>query len=145
MKFQRGVTAETNVLPHPVLLRVQIDIVDQLQCNQTYFGTIPQGHFCAGSLDGSRDACFGDSGGGLICSGEIAGIVSFGFGCGRVGFPGAYVDVSQFNRESKIILPVAIISYQEKFVDWIDQCLNADINHEDIATPSPFPPNPNDG
>ena len=69
-------------------------------CNGSlsFHGAIPHGTFCAGSLDGSRDACFGDSGGGLMCSGQIAGIVSFGFGCGRRNFPGAYVDVSQFNH-----------------------------------------------
>lgn len=97
-----GVTAETNVSPHPILLRVNLDIVNQAACNNTFRGSIPHGHFCAGSLDGTRDACFGDSGGALICNGQASGIVSFGFGCARVGFPGAYVDISEFNRESKL-------------------------------------------
>lgn len=99
----RGTTSETNVSPHPVLLRVDIDIQNLAQCNLTFQGTIPLGHFCAGTLDGMRDACFGDSGGGLICSGQIAGIVSFGFGCGRPRFPGVYVDVAQFNRKLRFL------------------------------------------
>lgn len=37
--------------------------------------------------------------GGLICHGQIAGIVSFGFGCARINFPGAYVDVAAYNRK----------------------------------------------
>lgn len=88
-------------------------------CNgtQAFQGLIPLGSFCAGSLDGSRDACFGDSGGGLICNGQITGIVSFGFGCGRRGFPGVYVDVSQFNH-------------------WIQECVDSNIAHEDIPQPS---------
>jgi trypsin len=103
-ELNRGTTSETNVSPHPVLLRVDLDIQNLSQCNETFQGTIPVGAFCAGSLDGSRDACFGDSGGGLICSDQIAGIVSFGFGCGRPRFPGVYTDVSQYNRNSQIFV-----------------------------------------
>lgn len=86
----RGATAETNTTPHPILLRVELQIISMGFCNgtQSYHGTVPIGTLCAGAIDGSRDACFGDSGGGLICNGQIAGIVSFGFGCGRRNFPG---------------------------------------------------------
>lgn len=48
-------------------------------------------------------------------------VVSFGFGCGRRNFPGAYVDVSQYN-------------------DWITECINSNINHEDIPRPSTVNP-----
>ncbi|CRK90510.1 CLUMA_CG004118, isoform A [Clunio marinus] len=94
-----GVTSETNTRPHPILLRVELQIIAMNFCNgtQSFHGSIPDGSLCAGSLDGSRDACFGDSGGGLMCNGQIAGVVSFGFGCGRRNFPGVYVDVSQYN------------------------------------------------
>ena len=48
-------------------------------------------------------------------------MVSFGFGCGRRNFPGAYVDVSQYNN-------------------WITECVNSNINHEDIPRPSTVNP-----
>jgi len=117
-----GVTAETNQRPHPILLRIDIKIISTEFCNstQSYQGLIPQGHLCAGRFDGSRDACFGDSGGGLICGGRIAGVVSFGFGCGRQNFPGAYVDVAQFNQ-------------------WIQECMASTVPHDEIPRPTPLP------
>lgn len=78
------------------------------------------GHICAGVLDGSRDACFGDSGGALICEGQISGVVSFGFGCARRNFPGAYVDVAQYNH-------------------WIQECMASTVAHENIPQPTPLP------
>jgi hypothetical protein len=48
---------------------------------------------CAGTEDGSADACSGDSGGPLVAGGHLVGIVSFGRGCGRAGLPGVYVRV----------------------------------------------------
>ncbi|KAJ2952130.1 hypothetical protein O0L34_g4408 [Tuta absoluta] len=58
---------------------------------------------CAGFNEGSKDACQGDSGGPLLCKNPrnpqqwyMAGIVSHGDGCGRVGEPGVYTRVSLF-------------------------------------------------
>ncbi|CAG0917115.1 unnamed protein product [Notodromas monacha] len=60
---------------------------------------LPASSFCAGGELG-QDACQGDGGGPLVCQEdgfyELAGLVSWGFGCGREDVPGVYVKVSSF-------------------------------------------------
>jgi len=58
---------------------------------------------CAGRDDGSVDACQGDSGGPLIArrpdgTPVLAGIVSFGEGCGQPLFPTVYTKVERHRR-----------------------------------------------
>jgi secreted trypsin-like serine protease len=60
----------------------------------------PASQLCAGRDDGSVDACQGDSGGPLIArrpSGApvLAGIVSYGEGCGQPLFPTVYTKVER--------------------------------------------------
>ncbi len=49
---------------------------------------------CAGEIEGGKDTCVGDSGGGLYVFDEnlnkyvVVGITSFGEGCARAGKPG---------------------------------------------------------
>lgn len=57
---------------------------------------------CAGVEKGGLDACQGDSGGPLLVKNadlntfHLAGVVSWGEGCAREGYPGIYTRVSQY-------------------------------------------------
>ncbi|XP_037686382.1 complement factor I [Choloepus didactylus] len=56
---------------------------------------------CAGTDDGSIDACKGDSGGPLVCTDVnnvtyVWGIVSWGENCGEKEFPGVYTKVANY-------------------------------------------------
>lgn len=56
---------------------------------------------CAGTDDGSIDACKGDSGGPLVCMDVnnvtyVWGIVSWGENCGKPEFPGVYTRVANY-------------------------------------------------
>ena len=55
------------------------------ECKNLYYGLDIPNEFCAGDMDGGRDACQGDSGGPLIMTNddgdyELIGIVSWGYG-----------------------------------------------------------------
>ncbi|KAJ9598923.1 hypothetical protein L9F63_026545 [Diploptera punctata] len=78
------------------LQQVQVNIVDQQECNRIYrlYGGVTDRMICAGVSQGGKDACQGDSGGPLVSSGKLVGVVSWGAGCGRQGYPGVYSNVA---------------------------------------------------
>lgn len=51
----------------------------------------------------------GDSGGGLICNNQLAGIVSFGMGCASKLYPGVYTDVSQYRDFIKVAIESDVV------------------------------------
>lgn len=71
-----------------VLLQARVPIVPWAQCWQAYPLALDETMVCAGG-DGV-DSCQADSGGPLTRDGKQIGIVSFGRGCARPGFPGVY-------------------------------------------------------
>jgi plasminogen len=82
------------------LLNAFVSVVEKNACNQSsmYDGLVGDTMICAGL--GVVDACQGDSGGPAMAYIEgqplLAGIVSWGSGCGSGNFPGVYVRISKF-------------------------------------------------
>lgn len=82
------------------LQAVNLPVRNTESCAKAYGGRYdPEIMVCAGVAD--LDSCQGDSGGPLVVAGgptkrSLLGVVSFGQGCGRPGFPGVYTRVSAY-------------------------------------------------
>uniref|UniRef100_A0A8C9P6C9 Peptidase S1 domain-containing protein n=1 Tax=Spermophilus dauricus TaxID=99837 RepID=A0A8C9P6C9_SPEDA len=86
------------------LQEAELNIIRHQKCNEllqkrtkTKVQFTKEGTVC-GYNDEGKDACQGDSGGPLVCEYNTTwiqvGIVSWGIGCGRLGYPGIYTEVS---------------------------------------------------
>ncbi|XP_028837466.1 trypsin-2-like [Denticeps clupeoides] len=75
---------------------LEIPIISDRDCNNSYPGMITNSMFCAGYLEGGKDSCQGDSGGPVVCNGQLQGIVSWGYGCAQKDNPGVYAKVCIF-------------------------------------------------
>ncbi|XP_062898229.1 transmembrane protease serine 6-like [Mobula hypostoma] len=90
-----GRTSESG-LPSNALLKTEVKVFSNSLCRH-YLPNITEQMICAGVPEGGKDACQGDSGGPLLCQDEgsrawlVAGVVSFGRGCGRPHYPGVYM------------------------------------------------------
>ncbi|KAL1284038.1 Chymotrypsin-C [Trichinella pseudospiralis] len=79
------------------LIQIEAPVLPTKRCWQNQN---PKKMFCAGYLEGRKDACQGDSGSPLVCRVGTKfiqyGLVSFGHGCAKKGYPGVYTRVSSF-------------------------------------------------
>ncbi|KAK6326648.1 hypothetical protein J4Q44_G00022930 [Coregonus suidteri] len=92
-----GNTATGEEVNMPARLQcLDVPILEDEKCEKAYPGMLTRRMVCAGYMDGGRDACNGDSGSGLVCLGEVHGLVSWGQGCAVPGYPGVYVKVCEF-------------------------------------------------
>ncbi|XP_052738135.1 transmembrane protease serine 9-like [Bicyclus anynana] len=119
-----GATSENGDVS-PTLMAVQVPTVSTEECNNSY-GDITVRMICAGVPEGGKDSCQGDSGGPAVGDGPIQlGIVSFGVGCARPGYPGVYSNVSALrnwirkNSGQEKILSLELGSWRS----WLESCL----------------------
>jgi len=90
-----------------VLKEVTVPLVEYNSCQDTMRQTrlgrsfnLDPGMLCAGGEE-AKDACQGDGGSPLVCrrqdgSYQLAGLVSWGIGCGQRGIPGVYVNINNY-------------------------------------------------
>lgn len=89
-----GKTSEGGTSTSDSLKRAQVRVISRKQCQASYTTErISLRMLCATGLYDGMDSCQGDSGGPLVINGELAGIVSWGYGCARSEYPGVYANV----------------------------------------------------
>lgn len=99
-----GVTSSTATTSQQVLREVDVPVVSLATANApvAYAGALTANMLPAGLAAGGKDSCQGDSGGPLTVPSPVgpgrmlAGVVSFGDGCGQANAYGIYARVSAF-------------------------------------------------
>lgn len=102
------VSKTNNMLTSKTLLKASVELVERNACNKLFSDAkmtpkVSKDQFCAGG-NGFQDSCQGDSGGPLVVepsnsnTPELAGIVSWGYGCAIKGLPGVYTDVNYHRK-----------------------------------------------
>ncbi|KAF2215105.1 hypothetical protein CERZMDRAFT_90071 [Cercospora zeae-maydis SCOH1-5] len=81
----------------PELYWVSIPVVDRAECVSDFAGpniTITEQMWCAGTKQGGKGDCDGDSGGPVTINDVVTGVVSFSLGCASPKYPSVYAKVS---------------------------------------------------
>ncbi|MFF0436565.1 S1 family peptidase [Streptomyces sp. NPDC004327] len=87
------------------LRKATVPFVSDADCQSAYGSSlVPGDEICAGFNQGGVDTCQGDSGGPMFRKDNNGawiqvGIVSWGEGCARPGYPGVYSEVSTFAKD----------------------------------------------
>ncbi|XP_042883169.1 chymotrypsin A-like [Penaeus japonicus] len=84
----------------PLLQEVELPTMTNEVCNGYMDGQITSNMICAGVPEGGKDSCQGDSGGPMVVEEagkmNLAGVVSWGFGCAQPASPGVYARVTRY-------------------------------------------------
>lgn len=128
------VDSDFQPLPESVastLMGVEVPILEDSACQSVYGSNYdPETMICAGSA--SADACDGDSGGPLMVNGLQIGIVAYGLGCARPGYPGVYIDVRAYAQWI-----YEYIGYPKTKIDTVSNSVfGAPSSVGEVATPS---------
>lgn len=119
---------QQNIMLSNKLMEVDVPIVSHQECKSAYRG-ITDNMVCAGYKQGGKDSCQGDSGGPLFVKWYDktyqVGIVSFGRGCARPGYPGVYTKSANY-------------------YEWVKQHVKLGDNQPPDNPPSPTPPGDDD-
>ncbi|XP_056614218.1 transmembrane protease serine 9 [Triplophysa dalaica] len=104
-----GAVREDGMLTN-LLQKAPVGVIGHSDCQAAYGDKLTNNMMCAGSMEGARDTCMGDSGGPLVCREPkgrwfLAGVTSWGHGCGRIGFPGVYIQVTAVREWISTYLP----------------------------------------
>ncbi|MDE1461952.1 trypsin-like serine protease [Spartinivicinus poritis] len=98
-----------NIMLSNKLMEVDVPVVSKQECNRAYRG-ITDNMVCAGYKQGGKDSCQGDSGGPLFIKWYDKvyqiGIVSWGKGCARPGYPGVYTKAANYYEWVKKYVPL---------------------------------------
>ncbi|MEU5879147.1 serine protease [Spirillospora sp. NPDC047279] len=87
-----GFTSENNIL-NTKLRTVSMPLPGNAACTTAYGSSFDASDMiCAGSA--TADTCQFDSGGPLVTNGRVTGVVSWGYGCGKAGYPGVFARVT---------------------------------------------------
>ncbi|XP_026567922.1 serine protease 27-like [Pseudonaja textilis] len=113
-------TSRGDLNPLQTLQEVELFIINTDICNSAYnllnisilpHSPVMPSMICAGSFNGGKDSCQGDSGGPMVCKCDesdnwlLAGIVSWGAGCGMAGVPGVYTSVAYYADWIQLHIP----------------------------------------
>lgn len=78
------------------LYKITAEIQDFTECGVNYLQFT--GGDTAICVQGVNNSCIEDSASALMCSDEIVGVLSFGYGCSDASKPNVFTDVSKFNE-----------------------------------------------
>lgn len=139
-----------------VLKEVELPVVGQAECEQALRSTrlgqhyrLHSGFLCAGG-EGGKDACEGDGGSGLYCVQDgvikVAGLVSWGIGCGQAGVPGVYVNLAHYRPwiENIISIDEDIYSPMTNLLSGTNSLISERSNSDIIANQTTLFNNNND-